>query len=104
MSAEKKVKTKKFRFFEIGQNYEIFDFVKIPPISKSHILQATNGTYAISVPLGIPDILYHEHRAGLQEHPAVQIRVHILFTVHETIVVIALCGHARFNTTYIYMI
>jgi hypothetical protein len=33
---------------------EIFDFVKISPTSKLHKLKY--GTFAISVPLGIPDI------------------------------------------------
>jgi hypothetical protein len=42
---------------------EIIDCVKIPPISKSHKLQY--GTYDISGTLGIPDIRYLEHRAGL---------------------------------------
>jgi hypothetical protein len=51
-----KIMTNNIFFLDCSEvtKIEIFDFVKIPPISKSHKLQY--GTYAISVPPGIPDI------------------------------------------------
>jgi hypothetical protein len=46
---------------------EIFDLVKIPPLSKS--LKLLYGTYVICLPLNLPEIRPLEHRAGLLVHP-----------------------------------
>jgi hypothetical protein len=58
MSAAKRSKNRNFfnflRSVRRHRQIEIFDFVKIQPISKSHKLHY--GTHAISVPIGIPDI------------------------------------------------